>query len=66
MADGLSLIWTLIILYYEFKQNCLKISMYISLLKLLGEILLFPINEKIMRYTSSLIPLDFKFFFNSS
>ena len=60
MADGLSLIWTLIILYYEFKQNCLKISIYISLLKLLGEILLFPINEKIMRYTSSLIPLDFK------
>ena len=60
MAEGLSLIWTLIILYYEFKQNCLRISIYISFLKLLGEILLFPINEKIMRYSSSLIPLDFK------
>ena len=60
MVDGLSLIWTLIILYNQFRQKCLLISIYISFLKLLGEILLFPINERIMRNSSSLIPLDFK------
>ena len=60
MIDGLSLIWTLIILYDQFKLNCLHISIYIFFLKLFGEILLFPINERIMRNSSSLIPLDFK------
>ncbi len=60
MVDGLSLMWTLIILYNQFKEKCLLISIYISFLKLLGEILLFPINERILRNSSSLIPLDFK------
>jgi hypothetical protein len=60
MVDGLSLIWTLIILYNKFKEKCLTISIYISLFKLLGEIILFPINERIMHNSSSLIPLDFK------
>ena len=59
MVDSLSLIWALIILYNQYKRECLYISIYVSLLKLLGEILLFPINEKIMKNLSSLIPLDF-------
>ena len=60
MVDGLSLVWTLIVLYNLFKQNCLIISIYISIWKLLGELLLFPINERILRNSSSLIPLEFK------
>ena len=60
MVDGLSQIWILIILYNQFQQKCLIISIYISIWKLLGEILLFPINERILKNSSALIPLDFK------
>lgn len=60
MVDSLSLIWSLIVLYNQFKQNCLTIAVYISLIKLLGEILLFPINERIMRNSSLIISLDYK------
>ena len=60
MVDGLSLIWILIILYNHFKQSCLQISIYFSILKILGEIILFPINERIMRKSSAVIPLDFE------
>ena len=60
MVDSLSLIWSLIVLYNQFKQNCLTIAIYISLIKLLGEILLFPINERIMRNSSLIISLDYK------
>ena len=59
MIDSLSLIWALFILYNKYEKKCLVISIYISLLKLLGEVLLFPINENIMKNLSSLIPLDF-------
>ena len=47
IIDGLGLIWTLIILYIKFKENCLTISLYISILKIFGEIILFPINKSI-------------------
>ena len=59
IADSLSLIWALIILYNKYEKKCLIISIYVSSLKLLGEVLLFPINENIMKNLSSLIPLDF-------
>ena len=54
VIDGLSLIWTLIILYIKFQDKCLTISIYISILKILGEIILFPINRDITKNSSTL------------
>ena len=50
--DALYLIWTLIILYYEFKGNCLFISFYYAFIRILGEIISFPINSFIIKNTS--------------
>lgn len=56
LSDSLTLIWTLIILYVEFCEKCLTISIYLSILKVLGEIILFPINKSFTKYsTTSLI-----------
>lgn len=49
LVEGLSLIWTLIILYEQFHEKCLTISIYISILKILGEMILFPINRAITK-----------------
>ena len=50
--DGLNLIWTLIVLYNRFEEKCLSTSIYLSLLKLLGEVVLFPINQYITKNSS--------------
>ena len=55
LVDGLSLIWTLIILYIQFQEKCLTISIYISILKVLGEIILFPINDSITKNSSFIL-----------
>lgn len=55
LVDGLSLIWTLIILYIQFQEKCLTISIYISILKVLGEIILFPINGSITKNSSLIL-----------
>lgn len=47
--DCLSLIWTLIILHIEFKGNCLHISLVYAIIRLLGEIISFPINTIIIK-----------------
>ena len=54
ITDGLSLIWTLIILYQKYKLDCLYISLYITSWKIVGEIILFPINQSITKNTSKL------------
>jgi MFS family permease len=54
LIEGLSLIWTLIILYEQFHEKCLTISFYISILKILGEMILFPINRAITKNSSKL------------
>ena len=55
IVDGLSLIWTLIILYVQFQEKSLTISIYISIIKILGEVILFPINGSIMKNSSLLL-----------
>lgn len=52
VSDSLILIWTLIILYIDFGENCLKISIYLSILKVLGEIIIFPINKSFTKYST--------------
>lgn len=54
ILDNLSMIWTLIILYYQFQDKCLTISIYLSILKIFGEIILFPINGSITKKYSGL------------
>ena len=56
LIDGLSLMWTLIILYEQFHEKCLTISLYISILKIFGEMILFPINRTITKKSSILLP----------
>lgn len=56
IIDGLNLIWTLIILYYKFQEKCLTVSLYISILKIFGEMILFPINRSITKNSSILLP----------
>ena len=56
LIDGLSLIWTLIILYEQFHEKCLKISLFLSILKIFGEMILFPINRAITKNSSILLP----------
>jgi hypothetical protein len=61
IIDGLNIIWTLVILYDQFKDRCLLISIYISSIKLIEEIILFPINQFITRQSSKLFySPDFK------
>ena len=50
--DCLSLIWTLIILHIEFEGNCLHISLVYASIRLLGEIISFPINTIIIKNTT--------------
>ena len=50
--DCLSLIWTLIILHIEFEGNCLHISLVYAIIRLLGEIISFPINTIIIKNTT--------------
>ena len=50
--DALYLIWTLIFLYNEFKGNCLYISFFYAFIRILGEIISFPINSFIIKNTS--------------
>jgi hypothetical protein len=52
IADGLFLIWTLIILHIEYNGNCLYIAFIYCCLRLLGEIISFPINTIIIRKTT--------------
>ena len=56
LLDGLSLIWTLIILYIQFQIKCFTISLYISIIKILGEIIIFPINDAITKNSTILLP----------
>jgi hypothetical protein len=61
IIDGLNIIWTLVILYEQFKDQCLLISIYISSMKLIEEIILFPINKSITKNSSKLFySPDFK------
>lgn len=61
IIDGLNIIWTLVILCDHFKDQCLLISIYISSLKLIEEIILFPINQSITKHSSKLFySPDFK------
>ena len=61
IIDGLNIIWTLVILYEQFKDQCLLISIYISSMKLIEEIILFPINRSITKNSSKLFySPDFK------
>ena len=52
ISDTLSLIWILITLYLEYKGNCLYISIVYSCIKLIGEIIAFPINTVIIKNAS--------------
>lgn len=52
ISDSLSLIWTLTILHIEFKGNCLHISLVYASIRLLGEIISFPINTIIIKKTN--------------
>ena len=56
LLDGLSLIWTLIILYIQFQEKCFTISIYLSVIKVLGEIIIFPINDAITKNSNILLP----------
>ena len=61
IIEGLNIIWTLVILYDQFKDHCLLISTYISSIKLIEEIILFPINKSITKNSSKLFySPDFK------
>ena len=51
ICDNLCLIWTLIILYIEYKENSLHISFKFSCIRILGEIISFPINSNIIKNT---------------
>ena len=52
ISDTLSLIWILIALYLEYKGNCLYISIVYSCIRLIGEIVAFPINTFIIKNAS--------------
>ena len=52
ISDTLSLIWILITLYLEYKGNCLYISIVYSCIRLIGEIIAFPINTIIIKNIS--------------
>ena len=50
-GDAMTLAWSLIILYIQFNDNCLFISISYVLLKLIAEFVLFPINIYIIKKT---------------
>ena len=51
ISDTLCLIWALIILYVEYNGNSLYISFAFSCIRILGEIISFPINTIIIKNT---------------
>lgn len=62
ISDTLSLIWILIILHIEYHGNCLIISSIYAFIRLLGEIISFPINTIIIKNISSYSQNQFKNF----
>ena len=52
-GDAMALIWSLIILYIQFNDNCLFISLSYVSLKLVAEVVLFPINMLIIKKTQN-------------
>ena len=53
-GDTMTLSWSLIILYIQFNDNCSLISLSYVLLKLIAEIVLFPINIYIIKKTQNI------------
>ena len=53
ISDTLTLIWTLIILHIEYDGNCLYIAFVYSCIRLLGDIISFPINTIIIKNLSN-------------
>ena len=64
IIDGLSLVWTLITLYFQFQDKCLTISLYLSIIKIFGEIIIFPINDSITKKYSGLMISNQKIILN--
>jgi len=52
ISDILTLIWTLIILHIEYDGNCLYIAFVYACIRLLGDIISFPINTIIIKNIS--------------
>ena len=62
ISDTLFFIWTIIILHIEYSGNCFHISLVYASLRLLGEIITFPINTIIIKNTSYYSKIQIKNF----